>query len=458
MNEQAVRQMKACFQPGKQIHIVGIGGVSMRALACVLHDRGIRITGSDISATVFTEELVAQGITVYIGHKAENVGKADCVIRTAAAHDDNPEIIYAREHGIPVFERAEAWGVLMRDYKNAICVAGTHGKTTTTGMITHIFMEAQRDPTVMIGGYMPLLHAAHRVGKGGDIIAESCEYYNSFLNFCPTVAIINNIEAEHLDFFKDLDEIKATFRKFAEMVPADGFLIANGDDETVMDTLKGLPYRTFGLGESNMIHPVNVSPDWKHCTVICDGKKYCDITIPNYGKFNLMNAIGACAVSWCMGIDGETVAKGIAGYQSVGRRQQLKGHCNGADVYDDYAHHPSEVKALIEGMRTMGYKRIVTAYQPFTFSRAATLFDKFVDALSTADVTVMCEIHPARETNTYGISSKDIAAKIPGCVYFDTVPEVAEYLRSIARPGDAILTTGGGPIVKAGEAICEPEA
>ena len=307
-------------------------------------------------------------------------------------------------------------------------------------------------------GAQVLVNPILEANDGDTIIAESCEYCNSFLSFYPTVAVINNIEAEHLDFFKDLNEIKATFRKFAEMVPADGFLIANGDDETVMDTLKGLPYRTFGLGEGNMIHPINVSQDWKHCTVICDGKKYCDLSIPNYGKFNLMNAIGACAVSWCMGIDGETAARGIAGYQSVGRRQQLKGHCNGADVYDDYAHHPSEVKALIEGMRTMGYKRIVTAYQPFTFSRAATLFDKFVDALSTADVTVMCEIHPARETNTYGISSKDIAAKIPGCVYFDTVPEVAEYLRSIARPGDAILTTGGGPIVKAGEAICEPES
>ncbi len=457
MKKELIQEMKAYYQPGKRVHISGIGGVSMRALAVILKNRGMVVSGSDVSATRFTEELEQMGIPVHIGHRAENVRGADCVLRTAAVHDDNPEITAARAAGIPVFERADTLGLLMQDYENAICVAGTHGKTTTTGMLTHILMEAGRDPTVLIGGYMPLLDASHRVGHSGTMIAESCEYCNSFLSFSPTVAIINNIEEEHLDFFKDLDEIKASFRQFAEMVPQRGMVIINGDDANTVDAMKGLPCKTFGLGRQNDIHPEEISEDWRHCKVYCDGEFYCDLSIPNYGKFNLTNAIGACAVAWQQGIDGKTTAHAIAGYKSVGRRQQLLGHCNGADVYDDYAHHPSEVKNLIAGIRTMGYKRIVCAYQPFTFSRAATLFDKFVDALSTADVLVMAEIHPARETNTYNISSRDIAAKIPGAVYYKTVPEVAEFLRRVARPGDAVLITGGGPIVKAGEAICLPE-
>ena len=457
MKEELIREMNACYQPGKHVHIVGIGGVSMRALAVILHNKGLKVTGSDVTATRFTEELEEMGIPVEIGHRAENIAGADCLLRTAAAHDDNPEVKAARAAGISVFERADTLGLLMKDYENAICVAGTHGKTTTTGMLTHIFMEAGRDPTVLIGGYMPLLDASHRVGKSSTMIAESCEYYNSFLSFFPTVAIINNIEEEHLDFFRDLDQIKDTFRKFAEMVPARGMVIINGDDANTVDAMKGLPCKTFGLGKQNDIHPEEVSEDWRHCKVYCDGELYCELSIPNYGKFNLTNAIGACAVAWQQGIDGETAARGIAGYKSVGRRQQVLGHCNGADVYDDYAHHPTEVKSLIAGIRTMGYKRVVVAYQPFTFSRAATLFDKFVDALSTADILVMAEIHPARETNTYGIHSYDIAAKIPGAVYYKTVPEVADFLRRVARPGDAVLTTGGGPIVNAGTSICDPQ-
>lgn len=208
--------------PGKHIHLIGIGGVSMRPLGLVLRGMGMTVTGSDMNASVSTDELIAKGITVHIGHSAENIKGADCIIRTAAAHNDNPEIAAARATGIPVFERAQAWGLIMREYKNAICVSGTHGKTTTTAMITHIFMEAQRDPTVMLGGYLPLLHAGHRVGNGDTIIMESCEYCDSFLNFYPTVAIINNIEADHLDYFKDLAAVERSFRKFRRLGAAHG--------------------------------------------------------------------------------------------------------------------------------------------------------------------------------------------------------------------------------------------
>ena len=455
MQSKSPKNIRSYLQPGKRIHLVGIGGVSMRPLALVLRDRGMEITGSDMNASVSTEELKSHGITVYIGHSAKNIRGASCVIRTAAAHNDNPEIAAARASGIPVFERAEAWGVLMREYKNAICVAGTHGKTTTTSMITHVFMEAGKDPTVMIGGYLPLLHAGHRVGNGDTIIAESCEYCNSFHNFSPTVAVINNIEADHLDFFKDLDEIKASFRHFAQLVPETGLIIANGDDQNTADALRGLSYRTFGLGTRNDVHPENVSADWKHCTVICDGLPYCELSLAVYGEYNLVNALGACTVAKAMGIDGACVTRALAEFHGAGRRLEFKGQCNGADVYDDYAHHPHEVSALLKAVRSMGYDRLILAFQPHTYSRTRALFDQFVEVLREPDVLVLSEIYAARERNTINIHSSDLAAMIPGAVCFDTLPEVSEYLCSIAKPGDVILTVGAGDIYTVGEAICE---
>lgn len=455
MREKTMKELKACLQPGKRVHLVGVCGVSMRPLAIVLRDRGLEITGSDMNASVSTAELTAHGITVFIGHNAENIRGAACVIRTAAAHNDNPEIAAARAAGIPVFERAEAWGVLMQEYRNAICISGTHGKTTTTAMITHIFMEADRDPTVMIGGHLPLLGAGHRVGSGDTIIAESCEYCNSFHNFFPTVAVINNIEADHLDFFRDLDEIKASFRHFAELVPDGGAIIANGDDANTVDALQGLSYLTFGLEASNEVHPENISADWRRCRVVCGGAPYCDLELSVYGRHNLVNALGACAVAWYMGIDGQTAADGLASFTGAGRRMEFKGRCNGADLYDDYAHHPHEVSALLDAVRTMGYRRVVLAFQPHTYTRTKALFDEFVQELQKADILVLAEIYAAREQNTLNIHSSDLAACIPGAVCFETLPEVSDYLRTIARPGDIILTVGAGDIYKAGEAICE---
>ena len=454
MQAKTIKKIQSCFQPGKRIHLVGIGGVSMRPLAIVLRDSGMEITGSDMNSSVSTEELQAHGIQVFIGHSAENIRGAACVVRTAAAHNDNPEIAAARASGIPVFERAEAWGVLMQEYRNAICIAGTHGKTTTTGMVTHVMMEAGRDPTVMIGGYLPMLHAGHRVGNGDMIIAESCEYCNSFHNFSPTVAVINNIEEDHLDFFKDLEEIKASFRHFAKLVPADGVIIANGDDENTVDALSGLSYLSFGLQETNLVHPADLSEDWRRCTVICDGKPYCSLDLSVYGKYNLLNALSACAVSWYMGVPGAITAKSLNAFTGAGRRLEFKGKCRGADVYDDYAHHPHEVDALLGAVRSMGYERVIVAFQPHTYSRTKALFEQFVEVLQKPDVLVLAEIYAAQERNTVNVHSSDLAARIPGAVCFDTLPEVSRYLRSIAKPGDIILTVGAGDIYKAGEAIC----
>ena len=444
-------ELKQYLVPGKHVHLVGIGGVSMRPLGLVLQGMGMVVTGSDMNASVSTDELIAKGIQVSIGHNAENVIGADCIIRTAAAHNDNPEIAAARSQGIPLFERAQAWGVIMQAYKNAICISGTHGKTTATSMMTHILMAAQWDPTVMIGGFLPLLNAGHRVGEGDTIVLESCEYCDSFLNFSPTLAVILNVEADHLDYFKDLADVEKSFRKFAQL-STDG-IIANGDDPHVVETLEGLDYITFGLCKENIVHPENISTDWRHMDVICEGVFYCHLDLKVIGKHNALNALAAVGAAWKLGIPGEAVTEGLKTFGGADRRMQYKGSINGADVYDDYAHHPDELKATIEAVRTMNYDRVVIAFQPHTYTRTHALFEEFIRELSNADHLVLAEIYAARERNTVGISSRDLQARIPGSVYCKTLPEVTDYLRIIAKPGDVILTVGAGDIFRAGEAL-----
>ena len=442
--------------PGSHVHLVGIGGVSMRPLGLVLKGMGMKVTGSDMSASDGTRELEAKGIPVTIGHNAENIQGADCIIRTAAAHNDNPEIAAARASGIPVFERAQAWGEIMRSYKNAVCVSGTHGKTTTTSMLTHILMEADLDPTVMIGGYLPLLHASHRVGHGDTILLESCEYCDSFLNFFPTLALVLNVEEDHLDYFKDLADIQKSFHKFAEM--ATFGVVANGDDPHTVQALEGIDYVTFGLGDGNRIHAANMCPDWRHFDVLCDGEFYCHLDMGVLGRHNAMNALAASAAAWMMGIPGQAVSRGLVSFHGAGRRMEFKGKFHGADVYDDYAHHPDEVAATISAVRdAMPGRRLVLAFQPHTYSRTSALFDDFVRELSRADVLVLAEIYAARERNTIGISSADVAEKIPGAVFCETLPEVTEYLRQNVREGDVVLTMGAGDIFRAGEALLKSE-
>lgn len=446
-------ELKKYLVPGKHVHLVGIGGVSMRPLGLVLKDMGLLVTGSDMNSSVSTDELISKGIHVAIGHEAANIEGADCVIRTAAAHNDNPEIAAARSMGIPTFERAQAWGVIMQSYKNAVCISGTHGKTTTTSMVTHILMEADFDPTVMIGGYLPLLRAGHRVGSGDTIVLESCEYCDSFLNFYPTLAVILNVEADHLDYFKDLEDVQKSFRQFAQL--STGGVLANGDDPNVRKTLEDIDYVSFGFQPSNRVTAANICPDWRHLDVICDGVFYCHLDLNVLGRHNALNALAAAAAAWVLGVPGEAVSRGLATFCGAERRMQFKGSYGGADIYDDYAHHPDELAATIEAVRFMNYKRIVVAFQPHTYTRTKALFHDFVRELKKPDVVVLAEIYAARERNTVGISSADLAAEIPGAIYCETLPQVTQCLKEIARPGDVILTVGAGDIFRAGEALVD---
>lgn len=450
MNNRS-EELRGYLQPGRRVHLVGIGGVSMRPLGLVLQGMGMMVTGSDMSVTASTEELVKKGITVHIGHQEKNIQGAECVIRTAAVHNDNPEIAAARSAGIPVFERAQAWGVIMRAYKNAVCVAGTHGKTTTTSMLTHILMAADGDPTVMIGGYLPLLQAGHRVGQGDTILLESCEYCDSFLNFAPTLAVILNVEADHLDYFKDLADVQKSFREFALL--SSGGVLANGDDPHVAQALAGTSYVSFGLQPHNRVRAENICPDWRHLDVVCDGERYCHLDLRVLGRHNAMNALAAAGTAWLLGIPGEAAARGLATFSGAERRMQYKGKFNGADIYDDYAHHPDELAATIEAVQTMEYRRLVLAFQPHTYTRTKALFSDFVRELKKPDVVVLAEIYAARESNVVGISSEDLQREIPGSVFCQTLPEVTAFLRNNIQPGDIVLTVGAGDIFRAGEAL-----
>ena len=441
--------------PGRRVHLAGIGGVSMNPLAEVLHSMGLIVQGSDQNTSPAVARLQKMGVDIHIGHAAENIDGAEFVIRTAAIHDDNAEITAAHEQGIPVFERAEAWGAIMQQYENAVCIAGTHGKTTTTSMTTHIFMAAQTDPTVMIGGTLPMLHSGYRVGKGETIILESCEYCNSFLHFFPTVAVILNVETDHLDFFKDLDDIKRSFRKFAGLVPEDGRIVANADDPGAMDALKGMPLFTFGW--ENRANCQAQALTWNHgrpsFDVVIDGQLYTHLNLHVAGRHNVYNALAAASAAYVLGIPARAVRQGLEGFFGAGRRFELLGHYKGADVYDDYAHHPAELHALLEMSKTLGYRRVICAFQPHTYTRTKALFDDFIKELQLADVAVLTDIYAAREKNTIGISSRDLVDQSPGSVYCPTLEDAAAALRRLAGPGDLILTVGAGDIFTVGQAL-----
>ena len=445
------------MSPGRRGHLIGIGGVSMSSLAEVLLDMGLVISGSDSMESQNVRNLRELGIHIAIGHSAENItDDIEFVVRTAAVHDDNPEIVAAREKDIPVFERTQAWGTISRDYDNAICISGTHGKTTTTSMCTHICMAAEKDPTVMIGGTLPLLNAGHRIGHGNTIIMEACEYYNSFLSFYPTVAVVLNIEADHLDFFKDLEEVKRSFRIFASKVPEDGgTIVANADDANTMDALKGIHRKmiTFGMNSNADVYARNIRYSGTSTTfdVIYKGRKFTDVTLHVPGVHNVKNALAATAACICVGIRPNAVKYGLAGFNGAGRRFEFKGKFNGADVYDDYAHHPGELKALLNTLDSLDYKRTIVVFQPHTYSRTAALFDDFVEQLKRPDVLLLAEIYAARESNTIGISSSALAERIPNASFYPDFDTLENALRAIARPGDIILTVGAGDVYKIGE-------
>ena len=432
------------------IHLIGIGGVSMRALAKMLKNMGANVRGSDRDSSIYTLQLDEQGIPVAIGHRPDNVRDAGLIIRTAAIHDDNPEIAAARAAGIPVISRAEAWGFIMAHYSKVVCISGTHGKTSTTAMIATFTQSAQLDPTVMVGGDLPSIGGTLRIGEGDLFVAEACEYQNSFLSFRPTVSVILNIDRDHLDFFKDTDDIIASFRSFAQLTPENGVVIINGDDNNCRRAVEGLDRKvlTFGFSESCNVRAINteLQDGLFCCDVVHDGNLYCRMKLRVPGQHNLLNALAAAAVAIHLGVPSDDFAKGIGEYNGVGRRFEFKKNWREAKVYDDYSHHPTEITAALKAALDLKPNRVICVFQPHTYSRTVSLLDDFAGALAYADNIILCPIFAARETNTYGVSSQDLADRIPGAVVANDLRHAAQLLEELVQPGDLIFTMGAGDV------------
>ena len=449
------------LKPGVRVHLAGIGGVSMCPLAEVLRGMGLTVQGSDMSESDTVRHLRSLGIDVAIGHSAENLKDCDLVIRTAAIHDENPEISGAIARGIPVYERAQAWGAIMQKYTNAVCFSGTHGKTTTTSMITTALELAGRDPSAVIGGKLPLINGYGKAGKGDDIVIEACEFAETFLKLTPYLSVVLNIDNDHLDYYGSMGELKFAFKRFALMTQF--MIFANADDKNTMDVMYTLDrrVRTFAIDNHGDYRAVNVN-EYKPGFFEFDLKEWnttdttrIRLSVP--GRHNIYNALAMCAVCRFVGLSAEQCAEAALNFKGAGRRFEVYGECNGALVIDDYAHHPTELRATLNTAKEMGYKRLIAVHQPFTYSRTKMLFNDFVDVLKIPDITVLTPIMGSREPNDPTITSAKLAAQIPGSVLVNSLQEAADWVKQNAQPGDLVITLGCGDIYKASKMMVEKD-
>lgn len=438
---------------GKPVHLSGIGGISMRALADMLLHLGAKVRGSDRDASPAVAHLQQEGIPVAVGHRPENTAGASLVIRTAAIPDSNPEIASALSAGTPVISRAEAWGLIMSRFSHAVCVSGTHGKTSTTSMIATFAMDAGLDPTVMVGGELPSIGGTLRIGHSPLMVAEACEYQNSFHHFAPTIGVILNIDMDHPDFFADLNAVIASFHHFAQLLPEDGVLILNGDDPNCRKAAQGISRTTlfFGRGADCQIRAEHLTAEHGlyRFDVMVQGTLYCRLRLNVPGLHNVYNALAAAGVASVLGVPSGDFAHGVEQYTGVGRRFEKKREWRGATIYDDYAHHPNEIEATLKaahGVKQDG--RVICVFQPHTFSRTAALLPQFAAALSHADKCILCPIYAARETNTFGVTERDLAAAIPNAEAVDSLEAAAARLAELVQPGDLIFTMGAGDVFK----------
>lgn len=433
----------------KNIHFIGIGGSGMCPIAEILHQKGYKITGSDNYVSDTLQRLIAQGLKVYTEHNAKNIENAELVVYSAAIKEDNEERLAALKKGIPCIERSVMLGLLCAKYKNAIAIAGTHGKTTTTAMITQILTMSKKDPSAIIGGKLPFINGNSRVGKSATIICEACEYVDSFLQITPSIAVVTNIEEDHLDYFKNLENIIKSFNKF--VLKATNTIFVNGDDKNSILALKDvqLPIVTFGLSKNNNYYAENISERdmaFPNFSLMKDGQKLIDINLSIPGIYNVYNALAASAVAHYLDVSIDEIKNALHDFTGVHRRFEILGRQNGITVADDFAHHPTEIKSVLTAATKMGFKRVIAVFQPHTYSRTADFFDDFVKVLSIADITVLSEILAVREVNKYNIKSEDLAAKISSCICLRTFEEIADCIKKIAKPGDLVLTMGGGNV------------
>lgn len=447
------------IKSAKRIHFIGIGGSGMCPLAEILHSKGHYLTGSDNNESDTLKRIRALGIPVTMGQKAENVDGADMVVYTAALLPDNPELVAAKEKGIPTFERSKLFGYFTREYDNCIGVCGTHGKTTVTSMLSHILIDNDFDPSAIIGGKLPLTGTNGRVGKSDILVCEACEYKDTFLDLTPDVSVILNIDRDHMEYFKTLENLEASFRKFADM--STKAVIYNGDDKNTLDALSGTVSKNLiSFGKNDNCDYVAKNIGWNdgafpYFDVYKKGEMLGRIELSIPGEHNVLNALAAVTAAMYCGATFEQCQKSIAAFKGAGRRFEFLGSFNGADIVDDYAHHPTELEVTLSAAKKMSYNKVWAVFQPFTFSRTKMHLDAFAKALSIADNVVLTEIMGSREINTYGITTQDLADEIDGCVWFDTFQKVADYLEENVGEGDLVLTLGCGDVYKIAHLILD---
>ncbi len=442
------------------IHFIGIGGVSMSGIAETLRNLGVHVTGSDANSSIITDKLIADGIDVTIGSDLEKIKKADLVVYTAAISEDDPELVEAKRLNIKTCERAVFLGKLTEAFKETIGVSGTHGKTTTTSLISLCFIKAGFDPNVQVGAILKQLNGNYRIGNSEYLILEACEYVESFLHFHPKTEVILNIDNDHLDYFKNLDNIKNAFIKYVKLIPDDGLLVYNADDKNSIGLNKFTKAKTvtFGLynSEANFTAK-NIKFDkngFATFDVYLDGNFFDSFSLFISGMHNVLNALACIALCTNYGIPVTAIKEAFSSFTGADRRLEYKGSFNDIAVYDDYAHHPTEIKATADALNRKIFNESWVVFQPHTYSRLKNLLDDFAEALLEFDHIILTDIYAARETNTFNISSKDLADKITSLgkpvLYIQDFEEIAKFLKKNVHPHDIILTLGAGTVTKIG--------
>ena len=438
----------------RRIHMIGIGGSGMCPLAEILHSKGYELTGSDNNESDPLSRIRNLGIKVFMGHSADNIKGAQLVVYSAAISEDNPELKAAREQGIPTMERSHMLGALTRHFDNVIGVCGTHGKTTVTSMITQILILNKMDPTAVIGGKLPLINSNGIAGGSETMVCESCEFVDTFLQLSPDIAVLLNIDNDHLDYFKTMENLTLSFRKFLAMASR---AYINGDDERAKKAAEDInaDIVTFGFGEENIYRAENIKRGKFGFSfdVIKNGEKIISIEMHIPGRHNVLNGLAAFAVCYDMGVSAEGIKDAIQKFTGAGRRFEFLGEYGGFMLADDYAHHPTEIRATLSAAKELDYNRVIAVFQPFTFSRTALLKDEFISALSLADKVILTPIMGSREVNTYGISSEDLAKGLKNAVIADGFENIADTVIKTAGRGDLVITMGGGDIYKAAHII-----
>lgn len=453
------------FEHPNHIYFMGIGGISMSGLAEILLKEGFRISGSDAKESSFTDRLSALGATVVYGQRSENItDDIDCVVYTAAIHPDNPEYRTAMKKQIPMLTRAELLGQMMRRYRRSIAVSGTHGKTTTTSMLSHILVKAGTDPTISVGGVLPLIGGNIRVGGNDTFLLEACEYTNSFLSFSPTMEIILNVEADHLDFFKDIDDIRSSFHRFVERLPEDGTVIIDNRIRAYRELVRDFPGRVVTVGtEGADIYAEELLYDEYGCpsfVPVAFGEALSRVQLAVPGEHNIFNALAAIAAGLELGLPAARIREGLQDFRGTVRRFEKKGELNGATIIDDYAHHPQEIEATLRAAEHYPHRELWCVFQPHTYSRTRALLPEFGRALELSDHVLLADIYAARETDTLGVSAADVERAInadtPGkALYLSSFEEIERYLMEKLSPGDLCITMGAGDIYRVGEELLQ---